>query len=558
MNSVQLLDDQSGMSGEDKESLRATLSAKGYDLVDQGSDSDSDGGLPGRLPSLPPAQAKEKGNEAFKKGKYDKAIRYWQGGLKSILSSLCSGPEALKDQTLSELDLTLNLNIAMAYTKKEDFDRAEASVNKALARREALPPQLVSKALYRKANAQRSMNKLEEAMETLKDMLEVEPDHKAGQQMFNEIDREWKRQGRVQKAHMQKLFSKLGHVNKKEVSAERELRCEARRQCGVKWLEGDLDTALFEQGDIGHCTESDWGQALTRSVLWSIEQFAVEGQNCLPASATRASLWFLGCSSTCELRWLQPSVLMARLPAIVHLEIVMIGFMGELDPENKKIPDPKDGDLPVNQVLRTTLDEGRRSVSVRVVQGYLKDALQGDMWPVEAALQKQTKREGGTAVEEDDEVKDEPAADAEEGRSASSTAVPSTDVDTGDAAASSASSAADLSAPTVCFVAHPQLHRYFTDFHPAISWLIEHQIPTAVVGASEPDHSWKQDEILLERLGVQRVVGKRLSPYPMCLPDNPAVRKCNHVMGFRGGKAVAKDNLTKVKLNLLAEDYTVR
>jgi len=87
---------------------------------------------------------------------------------------------------------------------------------------------------------------------------------------------------------------------------------------------------------------------------------------------------------------------------------------------------------------------------------------------------------------------------------------------------------------------------------------MQNDVPTAIIGASEPDPSWQQDEVLLKSLGANIVVGKRESPYPMCLPDNQRVRKCNHVIGFRGGKAVPRDKLTKVKLELLAQDYTVR
>jgi len=155
----------------DMEEMRAALSAKGYDIVGEaeGSDSDDDP-MPGRIPSIEPNKAREKGKAAFEQGKYDKAIKYWQGGLKNILSALCSGPEAMSNTSLSELDLTLNLNIAMAYMKKGEYEAADRSVDKALARRDALPAHQITKALYRKASAQRAMNRLDETLETLKDL----------------------------------------------------------------------------------------------------------------------------------------------------------------------------------------------------------------------------------------------------------------------------------------------------------------------------------------------------------------------------------------------------
>lgn len=202
------------------EGMKAALAAKGYDLVgsadgDGGSDSD-DCGLPGRIPSIEPNQAREKGNKAFAEKKYDKAIKYWQGGLKSILSSLCSGPEAMSNTSLSELDLTLNLNIAMAYMKKGDFDAADRSVDKALARRDALPTHQVTKALYRKASAQQAMSRLEETLETLKDLLEVDPKNAAAIKMQQEVDREWRRQCREQKENLKKLWGKMEGQDKKE------------------------------------------------------------------------------------------------------------------------------------------------------------------------------------------------------------------------------------------------------------------------------------------------------------------------------------------------------
>jgi len=73
-----------------------------------------------------------------------------------------------------------------------------------------------------------------------------------------------------------------------------------------------------------------------------------------------------------------------------------------------------------------------------------------------------------------------------------------------------------------------------------------------------PDPAWNQDEVLLRALGCNIVVSKRESPYPMCLKDDPKVRKCNHIIGVLGGKAVPKDKVVRAKLDLLAQDYQVR
>jgi len=211
------------------------------------------------------------------------------------------------DQSLSEMDLTLNLNIAMAHIKKEDFEGADRSCDKALVRRESLPPHLITKALYRKASAQRSMKRLEECIETLKDLLEVEPGHAAAKQMQQEVEREWNRQIRDQKQKMKKLFSKLGDEDKEAAEKAKADRAERRTRCAVRWTGDDVDSEAYDRGDTPACDGLDWGLALTRTILWSLEQLSVAGTNCLPTGQERASLWFLGASSTCEARVLSSS-----------------------------------------------------------------------------------------------------------------------------------------------------------------------------------------------------------------------------------------------------------
>jgi len=592
--------------------MKAALAAKGYDLVEnEGDGSDSDDGIPGRIKSLEPDVAREKGKKAFEQGKYEKAIKCWQGGLKSILSALCAGPEAMSNTSLSELDLTLNLNIAMAYIKMGDNDAADRSIDKALARRDALPPHLISKALYRKASVQRSMHRLDECLATLKDLLEVEPTNAAGLQMQQEVDREWQRQIRNQKSNLKKLFSKMEGQDKKEGDRLRQQRAEARAACGVVWTSEDVDSTAFELGEAPGADGKDWGLALSRTVVWSIEQFAIEGDPILQFGGAdeRVSAWFLGASSTCELRWLQPSAIMARLPSVVALELVLIGFLGELDPDNKRAPDPKADNLP-KVLLHKTIDEGARSFSVRVLPGTLQDVLAKAEAPPTADTMATTEgaapsavvaaaagqappalaatgavaepplqaaavsaptvtaatvevtASGGGAAPEEGAATDTPPAPAAIPAAGFEEAAAAAEADSGSGSQKMEESPLlrlpSQDPPTVCFLAHPQLHRYYTDFFPAITWLIKHKVPTILVGASDPDLSWKQDEMLLKAIGACLTVSKRESPYPMCLPDNAKVKKCNHVIGFRGGKPMERENLTKVKLELLSQDYTVR
>mmetsp|Transcript_58139 Transcript_58139/g.138350 ORF Transcript_58139/g.138350 Transcript_58139/m.138350 type:complete len:533 (-) Transcript_58139:107-1705(-) len=511
----------------DMEALRKSLAEKGYDIVKgAGDDSDDDLDPFGRLPNYPPAEAKEKGNEAFKAGKYDKAIKYWQGGLKSILSTLCSGPEAMQNTELSELDLTLNLNIAMAYMKKTDYEAADRSVEKALARRDALPPHLVVKALYRKASAQRAMHRLEETLETLKDLLEVEPGHSASVQMQQEVDREYTKQKQAQKKNLRKMFAAMEDEDKQEQEKMAKAREDVRQNCGVVWAATDVDTIAYEKGEAAGSDGKDWNVSLNCSILWSIEQLALAGHPCMLSSSKHLSMWFIGASTTCELRWLEPGALLSRMPGVEFLEVVMIGFIGELDPNNKRIPDPNEEALP-KDVLLKEFSEGRQRSITRLFKGTMEEAVTSF-----------TEAQADEAPPDETETGTSEEASAQKG--------------------SLAARLRPTMPPNICFIAHPQMHRYFTEFHPAVAWLVDQQVPTVVIGASDPDPSWKQDEVLLKALGCEIVLGKRESPYPMCLPDNANIRKCSHVIGFQGGKSLAKNMLTKTKLNLLAQDYSVR
>ena len=292
------------------------------------------------------------------------------------------------------------------------------------------------------------MHRLEECLETLKDLLEVESTNAAAKQMQQEVQREWNQQIAQQKKNIKKMFAKLEGADKEDERKQLQAREEARTRCAVTWVEGDVPSEDFSQGNAPPAEGKDWGLALTRSVLWSIEQFAVEGAWCLEPKDVGGclSMWFLGASSTCELRHLSPAPLLERLPGIKAIEMTMVGFLGELDPDNKRVPDPRQDLLPTHPIL-TDL-EGKK-ICVHCVPGTLEDALA-------------------------------PGGRLEELRQM---------------AARDEAGAGEVEPPAVCFIAHPQLHRYFGEFWPAVSWLIAKKVPTVVIGASEPDPSWKQDEV---------------------------------------------------------------
>ncbi|OLP85100.1 hypothetical protein AK812_SmicGene33986 [Symbiodinium microadriaticum] len=292
-----------GTPGGYPDGMQAALAAKGYDLLgtdggggggDDGEEEDSDEeDVFGRIRKLPPDAAREKGKKAFQDGDYDKAIRYWleYAPLHFVYS-----------------EVLVRAGLAMAYMKKEDYHAAERhplavtwrnvktpdspvrSVDKALARREAQHdrgalPQSDGSAI----NAQ------------------VEAGHAAAKQMQQEVEREWAKQCRDQKKNMRKLFDKLSGEDRaaEEGANGKPAEPVPALQSGVRWTVDDVDSEAFAAGSTppsdgkadvlvssprgAHLALQDWGLALSRTVLWAMEQLALEG----PRPEDESALCFL-------------------------------------------------------------------------------------------------------------------------------------------------------------------------------------------------------------------------------------------------------------------------
>merc|ERR1719265_2380951 len=189
---------------------------------------------------------------------------------------------------------------------------------------------------------------------------------------------------------------------------------------------------------------------------------------------------------------------MSRLPGVKLLEIALIGFLGELDPENKRVPDPKAGSLPPPRAVPIEVDD--RLVSMRVVKGTLQEALDkvfqnggdpaaeadvnpsaGDTPTGNAAA---ATAEGNSTVTEGacaESPREVAAAPAISERPAGDDVAAPPEEPSPDAAHAGESAGGmvfttPMVPPSICFVAHPQLHRYFTDFSPAVRWLIENNV----------------------------------------------------------------------------------
>ncbi|CAD7976273.1 unnamed protein product [Amoebophrya sp. A25] len=214
----------------DEARMVAEMNRRGYEIVPPNSDDDCDPhdmqGM-SKYPSCPPDVCKEKGNLAFKEKKYKRAIKYYQGGLKGIMGMLCKGPEMLRDEKLSELDLVLNLNTAQCHISLGEPELGITYCDKALRRRDALSTPQLAKALYRKAMCYgEQKTKTRETMDILEDLLHnVDPDNKAAQQYYNVKKREWLAQKKKDKSTMKKLFGAFekesGSLRMEKLAAQR-------------------------------------------------------------------------------------------------------------------------------------------------------------------------------------------------------------------------------------------------------------------------------------------------------------------------------------------------
>lgn len=112
---------------------------------------------------------KEKGNEAFKSGEWEKAISQYTQAIKI-------GGEAHKDLSI------FYKNRAACYLKTNDFGKAEKDCQLSL---ELSPND--PKALFRKAQALEGLEKFEEAYKSARDAWNADPNNKALQQMLERL-----------------------------------------------------------------------------------------------------------------------------------------------------------------------------------------------------------------------------------------------------------------------------------------------------------------------------------------------------------------------------------
>ncbi|XP_070247959.1 sperm-associated antigen 1 [Myotis yumanensis] len=121
---------------------------------------------------------KEKGNEAFKSGDYEEAVKYYTRSI-SVLPTVAAYN-----------------NRAQAELKLQNWNSAFQDCEKVL----ELEPGNV-KALLRRATTFKHQNKLQDAMEDLRQVLGAEPDNELAKKTLSEVERELKNSAPASKTH---------------------------------------------------------------------------------------------------------------------------------------------------------------------------------------------------------------------------------------------------------------------------------------------------------------------------------------------------------------------
>ncbi|XP_036193780.1 sperm-associated antigen 1 [Myotis myotis] len=121
---------------------------------------------------------KEKGNEAFKSGDYEEAVKYYTRSI-SVLPTVAAYN-----------------NRAQAELKLQNWNSAFQDCEKVL----ELEPGNV-KALLRRATTFKHQNKLQDAMEDLRQVLDAEPDNELAKKTLSEVERELKNSAPASKTH---------------------------------------------------------------------------------------------------------------------------------------------------------------------------------------------------------------------------------------------------------------------------------------------------------------------------------------------------------------------
>ncbi|XP_070658948.1 sperm-associated antigen 1 isoform X2 [Bos indicus] len=167
---------------------------------------------------------KEKGNEAFKSGDYEEAVKYYTRSL-SVLPTVAAYN-----------------NRAQAELKLQNWNSAFQDCEKVL---ELEPGNL--KALLRRATTYKHQNKLQEAIEDLNKVLAVEPDNELAKKTLSEVERDLKNSEPASKTQTKGKRMVIQEVENSEDEDEKD--------SGIKHEDGSGDKKAAESAGAGSAAE---------------------------------------------------------------------------------------------------------------------------------------------------------------------------------------------------------------------------------------------------------------------------------------------------------------
>jgi len=132
-------------------------------------------------------QEKDRGKDAYAKGKYEEAVTAWcmaRGTFKHIVERDLFKDNPAKLAEVKQLQVLINLNLAQGCLKNGQFQQAISHANKVL---EVEPRN--EKALHRKAAALIDASMYNKAREVLNTLLEVDPNNASAKKMLNDVAR---------------------------------------------------------------------------------------------------------------------------------------------------------------------------------------------------------------------------------------------------------------------------------------------------------------------------------------------------------------------------------
>jgi len=142
---------------------------------------------------------KAEANELFKDGNWRFAAARYTKALTHCAKFVDLSPDDIKE--VQELKLTLNLNLALAYTKMDNFDQALRVCNEALAIDDAS-----AKAYFRRASVLYEKKKWDEAKKDIVQAKKLAEGDKAIQKLADRIELQLKKQKQKEKKMASKMF----------------------------------------------------------------------------------------------------------------------------------------------------------------------------------------------------------------------------------------------------------------------------------------------------------------------------------------------------------------